>query len=207
MTTLGLLLMVVSTVSSAPPATKSKKEPRAIAATSIDSSDPTDLFTDKPIDWTKTYSLAPYREFWTFDVDVKDYNKDLPKVMTLLEKSGAQATVPPTQMAHGADLKSQQLSYKIPAKAGHEFLKSLEKLGRFSAPKISHSGEPISLPEVKEKLGKLTSERDAHPHELALMPSIAFMVDEMIQHLSAVKQVRESVDTQVMLNLTVREKR
>lgn len=200
-------LLLAAGVQAAPPGTKAKKEPGAIAATSIDNSDPTDLFSDQPIDWTKTYSLAPYREFWTFDVDVKDYNKDLPKVIALLEKSGAQATVSPALMAHGADLKSQQLSYKIPAKQGHEFLKKLEKLGRFSAPKIIHSGEPISLPEVKEKLAKLTAERDAHPHDLALMPSIALMVDEMIQHLCAVKQVRESVDTQVMLNLTVREKR
>jgi hypothetical protein len=33
------------------------------------------------------------------------------------------------------------------------------------------------------------------------------MVDEMIQHLSAVKMVRESADTEVLLNMTVRENR
>ena len=38
----------------AAPNSKSKKEPAAITSAGIDNSDPTDLFGDRPIDWTKT---------------------------------------------------------------------------------------------------------------------------------------------------------
>lgn len=190
--------------SAAPPVKLGKDT--AAAPTGYREAGRTDLLAEAPIDWTKTYSLAPYREFWTLEVAVKDYNKDLPKVISLLEKSGAQAVLPPAQSAHGETLKSQQLSYRLPEKSGRDFLKKLGRLGAVGAPRITHSGEPINLAEVDEKLARLSAERGAHPRELAAMPSVAALVDEMVQHLSAVKRVRESVETQVTLNITVREK-
>ena len=127
--------------------------------------------------------------------------------MQLFEKAGSKPTIPVDQMAHSVEARSQQLSYQFPAQTGRESLKNLSKIGAVSGPKVSHTGEPISLAEVKEKLARLSMERDAHKNELALMPSVSMMVDEMIQHLTAVKRVRETVDTQVVLYMTVREKR
>ena len=165
-----------------------------------------DLVAPAPVDWTRIYSLAPYREVWTLTVDVKDYAKGLPRVLKIFSDAGIKPTLPLEQFPHGADLKSQELSYRLTAKSGAGVLKKLQKAGAVGGPKVTHTGEPINLREVDDKLAKLSADRNAHQTELAQMPSISALVDEMIQHLSAVKMVRESVDTEVLLNMTVREK-
>jgi hypothetical protein len=168
--------------------------------------DSKDLVSPAPVDWTRLYSLAPYREVWTLTVDVKQYDKGLPDVLKIFDDANVKLTIPLTEFPHGAEAKSQQLSYKLTEKIGRGLLKKLQKIGAVTGPKITHAGEPVNLAEVSDKLAKLTADKSAHSTELAQMPSVSAMVDEMIQHLSAVKQVRESVDTEVLLNMTVREK-
>lgn len=168
--------------------------------------DSKDLVSPAPVDWTRLYSLAPYREVWTLTVDVKQYEKGLPQVLKAFEDAKVKLTMPLSEFPHGAEAKSQQLSYKLTEKIGRGLVKKLQKIGTVAGPKITHTGEPVNLDEVSDKLAKLTADKSAHSTELAQMPSVSAMVDEMIQHLSAVKQVRESVDTEVLLNMTVREK-
>jgi hypothetical protein len=165
------------------------------------------LVTQQPVDWIKTYSLSPYSELWSLALNVKDFQNDLPKVMKILEKAGATFTIPVAQSVGSAADRSQQLSYKLSEKAAKEALKKLKKFDPKAEPRMMHNGELVNLSEIAEKLDKLTNERNMHRVELNAMPSISAMVDEMIQHLSMVLKVRETVDTQVLLNMTVRERR
>ncbi len=172
-----------------------------------DVADDKSLVTKPPIDWIKTYSLSPYSEMWNVSVTVKNFPNDLPKVMKALESVGATLNIPTGQSVGSASDRSQQLSYKLSEKAAKEALNKLKKFDPKVAPRMTHNGELINTSEVGEKLGHLVDERNMHRAELQTMPSIAAMVDEMIEHLSMVKKVREAVETQVLLNMTVREKR
>jgi hypothetical protein len=135
-----------------------------------------DLVAPAPMDWTRIYSLAPYREVWTLTLDVKDFDKGLPKALKVFDDAGVKLTMPLSQFPHGAEQRSQQLSYKLTEKTGRPLLKKLNKIGTAKEPKITHTGEPINLGEVDDKLSKLNADKTAHAAELALMPSISAMV-------------------------------
>lgn len=175
--------------------------------TKFDTADEKALVTKPPIDWIKTYSLSPYNEMWNLSVTVKNLDKDLPKIIKVLEAQGAVANIPIGQSVGSSTDKSQQLSYKLSEKAAKGALIKLKKFDPKVSPRMTHNGELVDLAEVGEKLDKLTTERNLHRAELQAMPGIAAMADEMIQHLATVKKVRETVETQVLLNMTVREKR
>jgi hypothetical protein len=189
-------------------AADSNARPKDVAnAKPKDVSEDKALVTKPPVDWIKTYSLSPYNEMWNLSVTVKNFDKDLPKVIKILEAQGATATVPIAQSVGSSTDKSQQLSYKLSEKAAKGAVDKLKKFDPKVSPRMTHNGELVDLAAVGEKLDKLTAERNLHRAELQAMPSIAAMADEMIQHLATVKKVRETVETQVLLNMTVREKR
>ncbi|MBI3551065.1 MAG: hypothetical protein HY077_00990 [Elusimicrobia bacterium] len=167
----------------------------------------TDLIAPSPVDWIKTYSLSPYSEHWSLTLAVKNFESDLPKGMKILEAAKATLTMPAGQSVGSVSDKSQQLSYRLSENSAKDVLIKLKKLDPRVQPKIMHNGELVNLGEVGQKLDKLTVERNGHRGELQSMPSIATMADEMIQHLTMVKQVREKVETQVLLNMTIRQVR
>lgn len=165
------------------------------------------LITPPPLQWLRTYSLAPYKEQWSLDAEVKDLKKDLPKVLKAFEKSGVVLTQPLESFPASKVEGSQQLSLRGSASAGRAALKSFQKLAKVGEPRVRYTAEPVPLPEVKAKIAKLQLEKKEHAAELAKLPATAALADEMLQHLMMVETVRENTDNEVLINMTLREKR
>lgn len=152
--------------------------------------------------WLKTYSLAPYRETWSGELEVKALDAALPKVVAAVEKGGGRLTQPLANFVGSSSEK--QLSLVVPQGKAKALLKALRKLGKPSDPSIRPHGVPIPLDEVREKLACLTKEKTENRAALALVPGAAEAVDEMIEHLANVEAVARSTDGEVLWNLTVR---
>jgi len=162
------------------------------------------LITSERPYWLKIYSLIPYSEEWTPNLKVKNLQKDLPRILKVFEKNGGALTVPLQNSAAGA--KSQQLSYKLSDKAGREALAGLKKFSSFNEPRVRLAAESTPLAEVKAKIEKLMPERAAHAKELAGMPAISGIADELLEHLLLVESIAKKKEMQVLLNITVEEK-
>lgn len=169
--------------------------------------DETGLITHAPVQWLRTYSLAPYKEHWSLDVEVKVLSKDLPKILKAFAKAGAVLTQPLEQFPVSKSEASQQLSFHSSALGGQAALKALQKLAKAGPPRVRYSPEPVPMSEIKEKIGKLRSERKEHGAELARTPATSALAEEMLEHLLMVEAVREKVDKEVLINMTLREKR
>ena len=159
----------------------------------------------QPPYWLKLYPLSPYAEYWTLTVRVRDFDKDLPRVLKAFERSGASLTLPLENFAGSRKGKVQQLSCRAPLQAAHRALKDLKGVGAVSEPFIRPSGEAVSLPEVQEKIAKLIAEKQAHAKELAAMPAVSAATDELLEHLLMVEAV-SSKPAEALLNITVEEK-
>ena len=157
--------------------------------------------------WFKMYSLVPYKEDWTVSLRVPDLEKDLPQVLKALDKAGASLTQPLANFPSSRSDKSQQLSCRLPIGSAKKLLKSLKKLGAVDEPLTRPMGEPIALSEVQDKLRRLAAERRAHAKELAAMPDIGAAIDEIFSHLALVEAVGAKTETEVLLNMTVRQSR
>lgn len=155
--------------------------------------------------WIKNYSMAPYRETWSGELDVKKLDAAVPKVVASVEKYGGRLTQPLKNFAASAD--EQQLSLIVPLKKSKDLLAAFRKLGACEQPAVRASGEPVPLAEVREKLGRLTKERTENRASFAAVPAAAEAVDEMIEHLANVEAVTRSSDGEVLWNITVKEAR
>lgn len=165
------------------------------------------LLAPPPIHWFKTYSLSPYREFWSLTLGVNRLDSGVAQVREAFAKEGAQLTQAFEGFPSSATDGTQQLSYKLTGKAAKAVLKRLGKLGALGAPVVRPSMEPVPLDEVKEKLKRLRTEKGIHAKELAAMPAVSALVEEAVDHLQMVRSVREGSAPEVLLNLTVRETR
>ncbi len=155
--------------------------------------------------WLKIYSLAPYRETWSGELAVKKLDAALPQIVSAVEKNGGRLTQP---LANFAGTKTeQQLSLTAPYKKSKSLLAALRKLGKAADPEVRQNGEMIPLDEVREKLARLTSEKNEKWGALAQTPAAAEAVDEMIEHLTNVEAVVRSTDGEVLWNITVKEAR
>lgn len=159
---------------------------------------------EKPY-WLKTYSLAPYHETWSGELTVKKFEASLPKVVAAVEKEGGALTQPLANFA-GSD-REQQLSLLIPLKRAKGLLKALRKLGKLPDPSVRPQGKPIPLKEVREKLARLTKEKEEKWGALAQTPAAAEAVDEMIEHLANAEAVARTTDGEVLWNLTIKAAR
>lgn len=155
--------------------------------------------------WMKTYSLAPYRETWTGALAVKKLDDALPKVQDAVEKGGGRLTQPMALFVGSSTEK--QVSLVVPLTRAKDLLKALRKLGKVEEPAVRPIGEPIPLPEVREKLSRLTKEKTENRAALALAPVASEAMDEMIEHLANVEAVGRSAESEVLWNLTVKEAR
>ncbi|MEK7858891.1 MAG: hypothetical protein AAB320_07075 [Elusimicrobiota bacterium] len=165
------------------------------------------LITPSPVQWLRTYSLAPYKEHWALDAEVKDLSKDLPKLLKAFAKAGAVLTQPLEQFPASKTEGSQQLSFHTSALGGQAALKALQKIAKAAPPRVRYTAEPVPLAEVKDKISKLMVERKEHGAALAKTPATSALAEEMLEHLLTVESVRERTDNEVLINVTVRQTR
>lgn len=155
--------------------------------------------------WIKTYSLAPYRETWSGDLEVKKLDATLPKLVAAVEKNGGRLVQPLANSVGAAT--EQQLSLIVPLPKAKALLAAVRKLGKAADPAVRPHSEKIPLEEVRAKITALTYEKNEKWGALAQMPAASEAVDEMLEHLVTVEAVARATDGEVLWNLTVKEKR
>lgn len=156
--------------------------------------------------WFKTYSTAPYKEFWTGELVVKDLAKDLPKALAAVEKEGGALTQPLSTFASSKADHVQQLSFTLPGKGAKKLLNDLRRLGTLDQPAVRAAGAPIPLAEVEAKIDVIMKEKTGHAAELAKVPAAAAAQEEILEHLLLVEEVAKRADSEVRFNLQVSQR-
>lgn len=159
------------------------------------------------VDWLRIYPMTTYREFWTLEVEVRDLKKDLPRVMQALEQRGGTLAAPLANSAGSVSEGTQQLSYRLTISQAKGALKDLRKLGTFAPPLIRPAGERLPVAEIKTKIAELSRDKQQHGSELARMPAVSALVESVLSHLVSAEAIAERVEAEVVLNLTVEEKK
>lgn len=154
--------------------------------------------------WLKEYSLSPYREYWTVDAEVKNFEKDLPTAIEAVRKSGGRFTQPVESFASSRESKIQQLSLAISREGAKKLLKTLRKLGPTGEPRVRMEMNQIPAKEVKEKSDRLIKEKTENAAELARLPAAASLLDEALERLMFYEELAKKTDSEVLFNLTVR---
>jgi len=167
-----------------------------------------DLGAPKPSEpyWFKVYSTAPYKEFWTGELTVKNLEKDLPKAVAAIEKGGGKLTQPLANFVSSTTDKSQQMTFTLSLKNAKSLLKPLRKLGALADPAVRPTGAPIPMDEIGAKIDVLLKEKTEHAAELAAVPAAAAAEEEILEHLLMVEEVARRTDTEVSFNLLVKQK-
>ena len=138
---------------------------------------------------------------------VKDFPRDLPRVEEAFAKGGA-ATTQARELFHrqrGGPFPAVELP---PLPGRHE--KSPGRPKKFSTgpkPIIRRPFEPVPLAEVKAKIDKLDALKRGRAADLAALAPMDAVVDELLAHLVLVRTIQERTDSEVQVNLTVREVR
>ncbi len=156
--------------------------------------------------WFKTYSTAPYKEYWSADLATPDFAKTLPKVLEAIDKAGGKLTQPLRNFASSKTGETQQLSFAIPLTGAKSLLKVLRRLGDMADPSVRASGAPIPVAEVREKIRLLTAEKTEHAAELAKVPATSAAVEEILEHLLLVEEVSQRAGSDILFDLQVRRK-
>jgi hypothetical protein len=156
--------------------------------------------------WFKTYSTAPYKEIWTGDLALKDFAKDLPKVVKAIEANGGVLTQPLGNLVASKKDSSQQLTFSLPRDHAAALLKSLRKLGDMPEPAVRSVGVPIPLDEVRAKIAVMMKEKSEHGADLARVPAAAAAEEEILEHLLMVEELGARVVVEARFNLTVSQK-
>lgn len=167
----------------------------------------TSLLTPPPVQWIKIYPLSPYKEHWSLDLEVKDYEKDTQKIVTLFEKAGATLTQPLDLFPTSRTERNRQVSFRGSLKSAQAALKKLGKAATILEMRQRPAAEPVSLAEVNGKIEKLVADRKAHEAELARMPAVSVVVEELLGHLLNVRAVQERTDSEVLINISIKEKK
>ena len=165
------------------------------------------LLARPPVYWLKTYSLSPYKEYWTLVIEVRKLDRDLPKILIIFSEGKAKLTQPFATFPASKIEHSQQLSYRLELKSAKKALKNLRKIAAFPEPLVRPAAEVVPMAEVKDKINRLISEKTAHSKELSAMPALSAIVDELLEQLLLVEAVRDKTDAEVLLNMTIQEKR
>lgn len=156
--------------------------------------------------WFKTYSTAPYKEIWTGELVVKDLESALPKLVAAVETGGGVLTQPLATFVSSREEHTQQLAFSTSGKHAKSLLKVLRKFGTMEPPAVRPVGLPIPLDEIRAKIKVIMKEKSDHAAELAKVPSAAAAQEEILEHLLMVEEVAERTDTDVRVNLTLRQK-
>lgn len=163
------------------------------------------LLTQAPVPWLRVYVLQPYREFWNLTVELKDLDKELPRLQEVLEKAGGSLTVPIQNLAASPESRLLQMSWRLPHNNGKALLKAIRKFAKTADPLVRPPSEPIPLAEVRAKLAKLSEERETGRQALSSLPAVAALLEESLEHLRLAQSVGEKAQGLILLNMTVRE--
>lgn len=164
-----------------------------------------DSFAQPPY-WLKAYSQSPVKEHWTLTLQVKNLEKDLPKVLDRFQKEGATLTHSLDTFASSKKEKSQQLSYRLSLASAKEIMKKLRKLGTTEDPVVRVEPGQAPPAEISEKIGKLMAVKKDRAALLAKMPEVSSLVDEVLEKFLLVEHNSKDSGTAVLLNVTVRQR-
>lgn len=156
--------------------------------------------------WFKVYSTAPYKEIWTGDLALKDFGRDLPKVVKAIEADGGALTQPLGNLVSSKKDQTQQLTFSLPRDRAKALLKALRKLGDMPEPAVRTTGAPIPLDEVRAKIAVMMKEKSERGAELARVPAAAAAEEEILEHLLMVEELGARVVVEARFNLTVSQK-
>ncbi len=183
----------------------------AVHAVSVEPSHPSPapsyIITPASDYWLKKYDLSPVKETWSLEVRVKNFQQDLPRVEEAFAKGGAVTTQARELFIGSAVERSQQLSYRLSRAGMKKVRDALKKLSTGPEPIIRRPLEPVPLAEVKAKIDKLDALKRGRAADLAALAPMDAVLDELLAHLVLVKAIQERTDSEVQVNLTVREAR
>ncbi len=174
---------------------------------SLPSQTPAYIITPSSDYWLKKYDLSPVKETWSLEVRVKDFPRDLPRVEEAFAKGGAATTQARELFIGSAADRSQQLSYRLSRAGMKKVRDALKKFSTGPKPIIRRPFEPVPLAEVKAKIDKLDALKRGRAADLAALAPMDAVVDELLAHLVLVRTIQERTDSEVQVNLTVREVR
>jgi hypothetical protein len=174
------------------------------AASAPPSAAPSAAPRQAPQYWFKTYSTAPYKQFWTIELAVKDFRRDLPKVAAQVKEEGGVLSAPMEDFAGSDKGGVQQMSFSLSLRRAKGLLRRLRRIGDAPDPRVRAAGAPIPLNEVEAKIETIQKERREHARALAEAPAAAAAQEEILEHLLLVRDVARRAETQVLVNLTVR---
>ncbi len=200
MRALAVVVLLAASASAAPQLEPAVNEPAPAPAPQLQGA-----HTGSPY-WFKSYSTAPYREIWTGDLALKNFGRDLPKVVKAIEANGGVLTQTLKDFVSSRKDQSQQLSFSLPRDNAKALLKSLRKLGDIPDPRVGAQGVPIPLDEVRAKIAVMMKEKSERGADLARVPAAAAAEEEILEHLLMVEEVASRVGVEVRFNLTVRQK-
>jgi hypothetical protein len=179
----------------------------ALPALAGNSQAPAPIPSQATIDWLKLYPVSPYREYWSADLEIKSLAADLPRIVAALEKAGGAPLVPLANTIVSPTAGTQQLSYRFTKRNAEAAVKALRKVGKMPAPRVRPSGDLIPLDEIKTKIEALSRDKQANSGVLSAMPAVSSLVDSMLGHLLTVQAVAEKVEQEVVLNLTLQQRK
>jgi hypothetical protein len=156
--------------------------------------------------WFKTYSTAPYKEIWSGDLSLRNFERDLPKAVAAIQGNGGVLTQPLANFVSSRKDKTQQIVFTVPRKSAEALLKSLRALGDLPNPKVQTTGVPIPLDEVRAKITVMMKEKTDRAAELARVPAAAAAEEEILEHLLMVEEVAAHAVVEVRFDMTVRQK-
>ena len=186
-------------------AAKPKLEPATITPAPVPAPQLQGAHAGNPY-WFKTYSTAPYAEIWTGDLALKNFARDLPKVVKAIEANGGALTQPLGNFVSSRKDQSQQIAFSLPRQNAKALLKSLRKMGDMADPAVRPMGVPIPVDEVRAKIAVMMKEKTDHAAELARVPAAAAAEEEILEHLLMVEELASRVVVEVRFNLLVRQK-
>jgi hypothetical protein len=160
-----------------------------------------DLFAEPSVQWLKVYQLPINREIWRLEGSVKSLEQDLPKVREAF--SGVGAALAGAEASSG---KTRRLSYRCPKESAKRALAELRKLGSFGEPAVRELVEPVSRAEVQGKVQALEADKAVHAEELAKMPAVSALVEELLGHLHGVEAALDKPEVEVLVHLSIKEK-
>ncbi len=155
-------------------------------------------------EWLKTYRVSTISENWTLELEVKDFDKDMPEVLQMFARSGAEITRPLSDFASSKRYRVQQVVYRLRKKVMKRLLKKLRRIGKVGNPGIIPSPR-VPLDEIRKKSKKLQAEKKVNTEALAKMPAVSALVSELQAHLAEVEQAARAPRS-ILVNLTIRER-
>jgi hypothetical protein len=158
------------------------------------------LIAHPPVQWLKLYTLPVFRESWQLEGTVKSLDQDMPLVRGAFSKEGA------ALVRLEVSGKTWRMNYRCTREAAGRALAELKRIGAFGEPAVRQLLEPVSRAEVRGKIEALEADKAGHAGELAKMPAVAAVVEELLGHLRGVAAALDKPEVEVQLRLIVKEK-